>query len=164
MVYPKYVLVNKTGVDVSCGGPELSQEVAKHSSVYLSGKFEKVRFRVDGYTWSQDMDLKTIGVSGELTLSIEPGKAGLRKATASVPYKFAPEKLQLGVKIQTCSAPYQQCTKIEIVPRFVVVNQLNFPIVLRQTGSEKLQVFRPHTEVEEEKKETVDLSWVFEKN
>lgn len=93
MIYPKYVLVNKTGMDVTCGGPDLGQNVPKYSQVYLSGKLEKVRFRVDGYNWSQDMDLKTIGVSGELDLSIEGNKAGLRKATASVPYKYAPEKL-----------------------------------------------------------------------
>jgi len=116
MVYPKYVLVNKTGVDVSCGGPELSQEVAKHSSVYLSGKFEKVRFRVDGYTWSQDMDLKTIGVSGELTLSIEPGKAGLRKATASVPCKFAPRNSSWESRFRPAQLPISSALKSKSYP------------------------------------------------
>lgn len=108
-----------------------------------------------------------MGVSGELSLEMEGGSKGRGRATASVPYEVAPERLQLGVKIQHCYAPYSLCTKIEIVPRFLVVNQLDFPLVIRQTGTQRCHVFQPHSEVAKKQEtlpEPVDLSWVFEKD
>lgn len=131
VVYPKYMIVNKTGMDISCGKQALMCPVPKQQSVYLSAQHEKVQFKIDGYEWSQSIDLKTIGVSGQLDLPMAGGRASERLATSSVPYKFAPQKLQLGVKIQQCTAPYSKTTKIEIVHRFVVVNQLSIPIALR---------------------------------
>ena len=48
---------------------------------------------------------------------------------------YIPQRLELGVVIVSASSPFNKTVVIEVVPRFVVINQLQTPLVIKQKNS-----------------------------
>lgn len=45
--------------------------------------------------------------------------------------KSESKSLDFGIKIEMASAPYSRTKVVTIVPRYIIVNNLDFPIVVR---------------------------------
>ena len=68
MIFPKYILVNKTSMDIEYGEKSL---VCSKTNDFLMGKEEqdKVKFRVKDYDESEPIGIGTIGLNKVLALN-----------------------------------------------------------------------------------------------
>ena len=123
MMYPRYVLVNKTKKNVIIEGQVIKSlqndylmtDFSKHKPV--NGRREyKIKLEVDGFEKSDFINLAQVGTNGVITLDS----------------KDKHEQLQFGVSISFGPVPFNKTTIITVVPRHVIVNKLECPILIRQ--------------------------------
>jgi hypothetical protein len=123
MMYPRFVLVNKTNSDLvveaqkirSLQNDYLMTDFSKNKS--SNGRREyKIRLEVEGFELSDFINLAQVGTNGVITLDSKDKR----------------EQLQFGVSIAFGPVPFNKTTIITVVPRHVIVNKLECPILIRQ--------------------------------
>ncbi len=67
MVYPKYMLVNKTSIALSSN----KQIFEPYSNHYFDSYGDKVSFSSPGYRHSDTFQINTVGLSGILALDLD---------------------------------------------------------------------------------------------
>ena len=102
-------------------------------TLYETSLNSKIALKTQGYQWSQKFSISTIGISGALTLTKKEQKKKQKRAESKkVDYiKSIYKMLDIGIKISTGSAPFSRTKIVTIVPRFIIANNLDFPIVYR---------------------------------
>jgi len=75
MIYPAYMLVNKTNLDIFYGADSMVQ--AKTNDFLMGPKKDsaKLAIRASGFKESKAVDISTIGLSGEIQLDSEDSKS-----------------------------------------------------------------------------------------
>ncbi len=106
-------------------------------TLYETSLNSKIAVKTKGYQWSEKFSITTIGVSGALTLQKKTNshKEGHPPADKADYIKSIYKTLDFGIKIQMGSAPFSRTKIVTIVPRFVIANNLDFPLVYRQSNS-----------------------------
>ena len=87
-----------------------------------------ITIKIPGYS-SQDIDVTTIGMSGVLTFDLEIKSEVLVECLPQRDY--IPLKLEFGLIISQAPTPFNKTTLLTLVPRYIVINQLEAPIVLK---------------------------------
>lgn len=119
------MVVNKTLLPLHCD----RQLIRPLSNEYLGSSGTVMRVRAPGYS-SQDVDVSTIGISGALSLELESKD---EVQVDKLPCRdYIPQRLELGIIIQQASAPFNKTTIVTIVPRYIILNKLGMPIVIKQ--------------------------------
>ena len=67
-----------------------------------------------------NIDLNSIGLSGVIALESSGGKDSRSK-----------QQLQFGLKIGLAPVPYSETTVLTITPRYVIVNKLDYAVLVR---------------------------------
>jgi hypothetical protein len=119
-LYPQFIINNHTDFQLSCG-KNIELLVNPHSLGFYNSKKAKLSVRLLKQNqeefqsqWSNDFNVNTVGVSGLVSLTCSNSN------------------VQLGVRIQAAPAPLMKSSIIHIVPRFIVLNHLGYPIHVRQ--------------------------------
>ena len=73
-------------------------------------------------------DISTFGVSGVLSMK----KARRCRLDDGTVPKNWPNKIELGVVISTLSIPYGKTKRVTIVPRYVILNETDVPLIVGQ--------------------------------
>ena len=110
------MLVNKTSLDIIYNSKSVCP---KFSNDFLMGRLvtEKLAIRSEGFKPSEEFSIKTIGMSGVLDLDhVDP---------------LSNRQLQFGFSISQASYPYNKTNLITIVPRYVLINRLNQPVLVK---------------------------------
>ena len=81
---------------------------------------DKMKFKVDGYEYSEAIDIRTIGLVGRVLLNSESKGA-----------KEKLDQLQFGVSIMQSNYPFAKTVMITIVPRYLIINKLTYPVKVR---------------------------------
>lgn len=68
-------------------------------------------------------------MAGSLELELDNNR-DVNKEKLNTPY--VPQKLEFGVKIESAPTPFNKTIIIKILPRYVIVNQLQKPIIIKQ--------------------------------
>jgi hypothetical protein len=85
-------------------------------------KTPKIKIKALEFKESMDIDLNSLGLSGVITLgSLHSGKDPRSK-----------QQLQFGVKIGLAPVPYNKTTVLTITPRYVIVNKLDYAVLIRR--------------------------------
>lgn len=84
------------------------------------------------YDWSKKFDISTFGVSGVLSMK-KSKRCVLEDGT--VPKNW-PNKIELGVVISTLSSPYNRTKSVTIVPRYIIMNETDVPLIVGQHDNE----------------------------
>lgn len=123
-LYPQFIINNHTDFQLSCG-KNIKLLLNPHSLGFYNSKQAKLSIRLLKKNqeefksqWSNEFNVNTVGVSGLVSLSCSDS------SNAS--------NVQLGARIQAAPAPLIKSSIIHIVPRFIVLNHLGFPIQVRQ--------------------------------
>lgn len=126
MIYPRYMFVNKTSMRVISE----RQQFQPYQNDYLNTDIEKevISIKIPGYS-SQDIDVTTIGLSGVLTFDVDSKSEVLVECLPQRDY--IPSKLEFGLIISQAPTPFNKTTLLTLVPRYIVINQLEAPIVLK---------------------------------
>jgi hypothetical protein len=125
MLYTNFMFVNKTGTDLIVS----EQVIGKCSNDYLMAiipyideqtkkKSWSIYLEVEGFQKSEAIDLKNVGTSGAITLD-SIGESDFRQ-------------LQFGVSIALGPIPFNKTTIITVTPRYIVLNKLHCPLMIRQ--------------------------------
>lgn len=117
-IYPKYMVVNKSAVDIYCG----SQLVKAYSNEILNLDARSLAIHATNFKESMDIDLNSVGLSGVITL-----RSKEERNTA---------QLQFGVKIGLAPVPYNKTTVLTVTPRHVVVNKLDYAVLVRMPAQD----------------------------
>ena len=100
---------------------------------YLNTDKDLIEIKVPGYR-SQQLDVTTLGVSGALNLELESqSEVQVDKLQQN---QYIPAKLEFGLMISPAPSPFIKTTVLTLVPRYVIVNQLNSPIVVMQKSQD----------------------------
>jgi hypothetical protein len=114
-IYPSHILVNKSKHAIL----NLDQKISAKSSAILGLKRNQryLELSAEGYKKSECLiDLTQIGIKGILTMNSE--KAESRS------------QLQFGVFTSLAPAPYDNTLVVTIVPRYMVVNNMDKLVVI----------------------------------
>eukprot|EP00347_Sterkiella_histriomuscorum_P017164 403350423 len=128
MIYSKYMMINKNSMLVKSE----RQYIEPFTNEYFNHSKNKVQFQVPGFKSSQSVDITTVGLSGAISLDFDNRDDVKRDQLPQENY--IPQKLELGVVIQTAPSPFNKTTLISVVPRFLIINQLGHPVVIKQRG------------------------------
>lgn len=102
-----------------------------HQSQYFhpqSDKKKKFSVKAEGYEWSKQFDITTFGLSGLASLK----RSGRYKPEDPLITKYDSNNIDFGVLISTLSAPYSKTKAITFVPRYVIVNESGFDLIVAQ--------------------------------
>lgn len=121
MVYPKYMMINKSIHDIIYHG---DQVVKSKTNDFIIGGLDqsRMKIRVKRFSESQEIDLRNIGVAQGIVMNHQ--------------HPQNMEQLQFGVSISPAPWPYNKTTLITIVPQYLLINNLKHPIKIRQLLSE----------------------------
>ena len=102
-----------------------------HQNEYFhpqSDKKKKFSVKAEGYEWSKQFDITTFGLSGLASLK----RSGRYKPDDPLITKYDSNNIDVGVLISTLSAPYSKTKAITFVPRYVIVNESGFDLIVAQ--------------------------------
>lgn len=68
MIYPRYMIVNKTNYPIECQ----RYSIKPHSNDYFYSHNDKVSFSIPQYKVSEDLNITNIGLSGVLKFDFDP--------------------------------------------------------------------------------------------
>lgn len=100
MIYPKFMIVNKTCHDITIRRREEKRQVIKQKTndfLFEVSDSQKSRFGVEGYHDSKPIDIETIGMSGEMTLDRKEDDK--KKDSVNLKAERSPNQLQFGLNI-----------------------------------------------------------------
>ena len=126
MVYPRYMVVNKTSVQLQSE----KQIFEPYSNNYFNINNDKASFRVPGYRYSDSLNINTVGISGILAMDID-SKEHVRLERILPGREYFPQRLDCGLSISTATAPFNKTFIISITPRYQLINHLNVPLVVK---------------------------------
>jgi hypothetical protein len=131
MLYPKYMLVNKTSLQLISH----RQTFPSFSNSFFNIKGDKASFSCPGFKHSEALQINTVGLSGILALDLEQKSDNRVSGLGYLPKgDYVPQRLELGLSISTASAPFNKTLIVTILPRYVIVNKVGRPLVLKQRG------------------------------
>ena len=105
----------------------MGQTIYPMSNSYLTfrPKGNTVKFRVEGYKKSSKFDISTVGLSGSFELDKMTNDKGQPNQF------FISDRLEYGIQIRSAEIPFNKTTLITVAPRYLLVNKLKKPIVIK---------------------------------
>jgi hypothetical protein len=139
LVFSPYLIINKTEQTLYFGERDSKEDnllcIQPHKIEYFNpGKAKKKSFavKIDGYDWSQKFDISTVGIAGVCSLK--------REAKEEIKDNFIKNNnsklIDFGVLIENLSDPYNKTKTVKFVPRYILVNMSNHPIIVKQMGDD----------------------------
>lgn len=126
-------MVNKTSMPLVIE----SQTIKPQSNDYLGLQTSDMTLKIPGYS-KHYLDVSTIGLSGVLSFELESKEEVHRDMLPQRDY--VPQRLECGVMIEQGPTPFNKTTIVTVVPRYIIVNQLEGSLVVKQRchGSKQL--------------------------
>lgn len=127
--YPQYIINNHTDYDLIFG-KKTNMLILNHSIGIFNSLQGHLAIRMPSTgkknKWSSTYNVTTAGVAGLITLDNSNG------------VDSAYDKILLGIRIEIAPHPMIKTSIIHLMPRFIILNTLEFPIYIRQFHREKI--------------------------
>jgi len=80
--------------------------------------------------WSKSIDISTVGLAG----CVELERQSPELANQVIAYKggYSPMRLEFGLIIQPAPDPFNKTIFVKLVPRYILVNKLDRPLVIKE--------------------------------
>jgi hypothetical protein len=122
--YPQYIINNHTDYDLVCG-KKTKLIISAHSIGIFNSAHGHLAIRMHSANrknkWSSNYNVNTAGVSGLITLDYYKNSDSSEQS-----------KAMIGIRIESAPAPMIKTSIIHLVPRFMVLNSLEYPVYIRQ--------------------------------
>ena len=132
MMYPKYVVVNKTQREIrippdeSC--PE-GQTIKSLGNDYLMKDFSQEKLVNGVREYKLQIESAPFEKCEPVQLNLV-GTSWVRAMNSKLRDSF--EQLQVGISIEAAPVPFNKTTIITVVPYYVIINKLSRPVLIRQ--------------------------------
>lgn len=126
-LYPKYMLVNKTIQDIYVG--DFKVRARSNDIVPLGVGQNKIKLSCMYYKDSIEIDLSKIGLIGQVEMNSKDENSF--------------KQLQFGISITQAPAPYNKTILLTVAPRYIIVNMLDYPVLIQQFAQESKQNIAP---------------------
>lgn len=137
LVYSPYLIINKTEQTLYFGEKDSKEDnllcIHPHKIEYFNpAKAKKKSFaiKLDGFDWSQKFDISTVGIAGVCSLERNKNEEIKDEFIKNYDSKL----IDFGVVIESLSDPYNMSKTVKFVPRYILVNMSNHPIIVMQEG------------------------------
>ena len=110
--------------------------------MFFTPNSTKLQVALDGYKESKSFHINTFGVSGTLKIKKLKEKKKKNEEGKEEPYNLVDPSLdplqtyiEIGTYIGMCPHPYSRTKVIKFLPRYIIINKLDLPIVIKERKS-----------------------------
>lgn len=120
----------------------LLKKLRPNSSIFIRPYASKVQIEVEDYKISPNFEINTYGVSGTIKLRKKKGKtteaSNFNALNLMDPSLDAKNQniLEIGTYINVCPHPYTKTKLIKFLPRYIIINKLDIPLVIKEKNSQ----------------------------
>ena len=93
-------------------------------------KVQKLKFSVKDFATSEPFEIGKTGACFVRELDVTDDKSHRRPKREKRPEKY--QQLQFGISISQALFPWNKTNLVTFVPRYLIVNKLKYPIIIRQ--------------------------------
>jgi len=97
----------------------------------------RLQISIDDYKQSKSFLINTLGVTGTIRIPKLKSKKKVKHLTNPIDPCLDPDNkyIELGTYIGMCPHPYSSTKVLKFQPRYIVVNRLDLPIVIKENNS-----------------------------
>lgn len=123
-IYSSYIIINKTEFDIELSNSKSSVSLTPYTMCLYKINRMKLKILKEKYgepsELSKDLNIEAIGISGCVSLQFKQVN------------EITPKEVILGISVASASRPLIKTKIVTIVPRFILTNELEYDIFIRQ--------------------------------
>jgi vacuolar protein sorting-associated protein 13A/C len=147
-VYSPYVILNKTGLEINIRAKSLLQQAKTAAGQFNTGSADAARRKALPYMFAfggEDQRNRALLKVGESAWSKPQSFDAIGSAVDVVlPSSSKNTEIHVGISVEPGEGKYKMTKVVTLAPRFVLNNQMDEEISVREPGSSDLFTLKPH--------------------